>query len=289
MREVWKPGMVLGLILAFGSALAQNGLRFQIWSDPREGAFSLEVPAGWQVSGGTVRPLAGTGALSEVVITSPDGAVRVRIGDVNLPTTFLVPTETMSSLGCNEGCRPSSSALVLRYLSGEEFAAYYAAQTLRQFCNSLGWTRRASYPDYARRQAQVMLQFGMTPFAQHTAGDVNYVCKANGGVWVGYYLAETYAVNYQGAGTAWAVARLQGYTTTPDKAALADAVLLRAMSTMHSNPQWIRGELAQGQKIVAMQLKYNAYTAELMQQMHEFRLKAMDKWAQVRGDLLMGR
>lgn len=290
MRAPWKAGVLL-VLATLGSALAQNagGLRFQQWSDPREGAFTLEVPVGWKIGGGTVRHYAGAGGVSEVVMTSPDGQVMVRLGDANLPTTFLVPNQTMSSLGCNEGCRPSSSAVVLRYLSGQNFAAYYVGQTMRQYCNSLGWTRQDSYPDYVRRQAQTMTQYGMTPFAAHTAGDVNFICKAGGGVWVGYFFAETYAVNYQGTGTAWAVARLQGYTATPEKAALADAVLQRALATMRTDPRWFKGELEQGQRVVQMQLKYNAYTVDLMQQMHEFRLKAMDRWAQIRGDLLLGR
>lgn len=288
MRGAWKIGILMAIVV-LGTALAQNGLRFQQWSDPREGAFSLEVPAGWKISGGTVRPYAGAGGVSEVLIASPDGGVTVRLGDVNLPGTFLVPNETMSSLGCNEGCRPSSSALVLRYLSGQDFASYYVGQTMRQYCSSLGWTRKGSYPDYVRRQAQLMAQYGMNPFASHTAGDVNYICKANGGTWVGYFFAETYAVNYQGTGTAWAVARLQGYTTTPERAALADAVLQRAITTMRTNPQWFKGEQEQAQRTVQMQLKYNAYTAYVMQLMYDRRLAAMGKWAQVRGDLLMGR
>ncbi|MBF6593899.1 MAG: hypothetical protein IVW51_05555 [Thermaceae bacterium] len=290
MRATWKAGGLL-ILLSLSSVLAQNagGLRFQRWSDPREGAFTLEVPVGWKISGGTVRHYAGAGGVSEVVMTSPDGQVMVRLGDVNLPTTFLVPNQTMSSLGCNEGCRPSSSAVVLRYLSGQNFAAYYVGQTMSQYCSSLGWTRKGNYPEYVRRQAQIMAQYGMPPFDGHTAGDVNYICKANGGTWVGYLFAETYAVNYQGTGTAWAVARLQGYTATPERAALADAVLVRALATMHTNPQWFKGEQDQAQRTVQMQLKYNAYTVDLMQQMHEFRLKAMDKWACIRGRLLQGQ
>ncbi len=285
MKGIWKIGLVLVLAGSFGSVLGQN-LRFQRWVDPRERAFSLEVPVGWQVQGGTARPYAGTGAITQITIASPDGSVRIQFGDYNLPTTFVEPNDTLASLGYGEGSRPSTSSMVLRYMSGSNFSGFYAAQTLGQRCNRLSWTRKADYPDYVRQVNQMMTQSGMQPFTAYSAGDINFKCQAGGKTLVGYQFAETYAVGYQGTGTAWAVRQTYGYIATPEQAAVADAVMSRAMSTNRVNPQWFLGEYQNQQQLLNMQQRYTSYTAQLMQDMHTFRLKAMDKWAKERGELL---
>lgn len=279
----WLAWVLLGVM---SYALAQGGLRFQRWSDPRENAFSLEVPLGWQVQGGTVRPYAGTGVVTQVTISSPDGSVRVQFGDYNLPTTFLELTPTLASLGYQEGSRPSSSSMILRYLTGSNFAGYYAAQTLAQRCNRLSWTRKGDYPEQVRRINQMMAQNGLQPFSAYSAGDISFRCQAGGRTLVGYQYAETYATTYQGTGTAWAVRQTYGYLATPERAALADQVMSRALATNRVNPQWFWGEYGHQQGLLAMQQKYTAYTADLMQRMHTFRLEAMDKWAKERGELL---
>lgn len=281
MKRVW---IVLALA-TLGIGLSQN-LRFQRWADPQEGAFSLEVPVGWQVQGGTTRPYGATGVITQITIASPDGSVRVQFGDYNLPTTFIEPNQTLASLGYGEGSRPSASSMVLRYMSGSNFSGFYAAQTLGQRCNRLSWTRKADYPDQVRRINQLMSQSGLQPFSGYSVGDINFKCQASGKTLVGYQYAETYATVYQGTGTAWAVRQTYGYLTTPEKATVADAVMIRAIGSYRTNPQWFQGEYGHQQQLLNMQTRYNAYTADLMQQMHTFRLKAMDKWAKERGELL---
>jgi hypothetical protein len=283
MKRAWKIALALALVL--GSGLAQN-LRFQRWADPQEGAFSLEVPAGWQVQGGTTRPYGGTGVVTQVTIASPDGSVRVQFGDYNLPTTFIEPNPTLASLGYGEGSRPSTSSMVLRYMSGSNFSGFYVAQSLGQRCNRLAWTRKGDYPDHVRQQNQLLSQTGLQPFSGYSAGDINFRCQAGGKTLVGYQYAETYATTYQGTATAWALRQTYGYVATPEKAALADAVLSRAISTNQVNPQWFRGEYGHQEGLLRMQARYYTYTADLMQRMHNERLKAMDKWAKERGDLL---
>lgn len=282
----WNRGMVVLLLAGFGGVVLAQNLRFQRWSDPQEGAFSFEVPVGWQVQGGTMRPYAGTGVVSQVTIASPDGSVRVQFSDYNLPLTFVEPNSTLASLGYGEGSRPSASSMVLRYMNGSNFSGFYVAQVLQQRCSRLSWTRKAEYPDYVRQQNQLLMQNGMQPFSAYSAGDINFKCQAGGKLLVGYQFAETYANNYQGTGNAWAVRQTYGYIATPERASLADAVMTRALSTNQINPQWFRGEQQNQQQILNVQQRYYTYTAKLMQDMHTFRLKAMDKWAQERGELL---
>lgn len=241
---------------------------------------------GWQVQGGTTRPYGGTGVITQITIASPDGSVRIQFGDYNLPTTFLEPNQTMASLGYGEGSRPSSGSMVLRYMSGSNFSGFYVAQSFGQSCNRLTWTRKGDYPDQVRRQNQLMTQAGLQPYSAYSIGDLSFRCQTGGKLLVGYRYAETYATTYQGTGTAWAIRQTYGYIATPEKAAIADAVMTRAINSSRTNPEWFWGEYGHQQQLLQLQQTYYTYTAKLMQDMHTFRLKAMDKWAQERGSLL---
>jgi hypothetical protein len=231
------------------------------------------------------RPYGGTGAVSQFVLTSPDNKVSVRFGDVQLPTTFIVPNETLSSLGYGEGSRPSNNSIVLHYMTGSDFAAYYVQQTLQQTCSSMTLLARANHPEYVNH----LVKSGISNLAAHTAGDVSFRCDASGGARLGYAFSETYAVNYQGTGTAWAVAKLFGFLAAPDQNALAYAIVRRVLSSTRVNPQWYGGEVRQQQRTAAMQQRYAEYTADLVQRTYEQRGGLLDRQAEIRGDLLRGQ
>ena len=243
------------------------------WTDPQEGAYSLEVPRGWRVQGGTVRPNGGTGALSQTLLSSPDGRVSIRIGDVGLPTSFMLPSDSLASLGYGEGSRPSSGSQVLRYLPGADFAAYYVQQTVSGLCSDLKRTGGNSYPDYVRRLPT--LQY-LRP-AAYDAGDLFFSCRSAQGTLAGYAYAETYASSYGSTGSAWAVTRLQGYTAPPAQSTLALAVLTHALATLHVNPQWFAGESRQQGVTAQMQQQSLAYTARLMNDILDNHMRATQR------------
>src|SRR5689334_16033918 len=57
------------------ATLASAGVRFVPWRDPKEGAFTVSVPEGWQLSGGLYRAAA-IDVRPVVEIQSPDGLMR---------------------------------------------------------------------------------------------------------------------------------------------------------------------------------------------------------------------
>ena len=218
------------------------GLAFVRWTDPQEAAYSFEVPRGWQVRGGTVRLYAGSGAVSESVMTSPDGRVTIRLGDVGVADQLRRAERhpDLTRLRRRQPPQPRESQ-VLRYLPGAEFAAYYVKASLGAQCAALTRTGGQSYPDYVRHLPNIQL---LRPSA-YTAGDFSFTCRTNAGTLSGYAYAETYATDYQGSGAVWAVARLQGFTAPSAQVNLAFAVLAHALSTTRLNPQWFAAESRQ--------------------------------------------
>ena len=103
-------------------------LRYMRWMDPKEGAFSLEVPAGWAVSGGLAR-YAAVDTRVGITILSPDKNVSLLIGDSTIGT-FIVPNQLLQIGGFSEGSSYSPgygvTMTVLHYIPGVDFASRYA-------------------------------------------------------------------------------------------------------------------------------------------------------------------
>ena len=95
-----------------------NVLQYVRWTDPREYAFSLDVPQGWQIHGGMFR----TGPLDTrpaIDMISPDNQIRVTAGDASIPT-FTEPNPMFMMAGLTEGSWYSpgygTQMMVWRYL-----------------------------------------------------------------------------------------------------------------------------------------------------------------------------
>src|ERR1700751_3773939 len=56
---------------------------FTSWRDPREGAFTLSVPQGWQISGGAMRRSA-VDITHVIRAGTPDGRVQLFINDADI-------------------------------------------------------------------------------------------------------------------------------------------------------------------------------------------------------------
>ena len=76
-------------------------IRYVPWVDPFEGTWSMEVPAGWQSTGGLLRR--GDGVRAVWQLTAPGGAALIFGGDANVPSFFVFPNATSLSLGFREG------------------------------------------------------------------------------------------------------------------------------------------------------------------------------------------
>src|SRR5580704_8341671 len=70
------------------STRASENVAWVKFTDPLEQAFTLEVPQGWTVKGGMFR-LGYSDHREMVDMTSPDGKINIRIGDLSIPVYFL--------------------------------------------------------------------------------------------------------------------------------------------------------------------------------------------------------
>src|SRR6201987_4675171 len=71
------------------------------WRDPREGAFTLSVPQGWQVSGGAMRRSA-VDITHVIRAGTPEGRVQIFINDADI-VAHEVPNQLTAMTGLREG------------------------------------------------------------------------------------------------------------------------------------------------------------------------------------------
>lgn len=203
--------------------------------DTTEHAFSVEAPKGWKVAGGMFRfgPL---DPRAMVDMTSPDGAINLRLGDSNIPK-FSVPTRTMIQYGFSEGkeyAPRGSRTIVAKYRPGHVFADLYGQARFGSNCENLELKAMRSLPP-VHSAAQ---EGGMTT----TAGEVIYRCTGHGANGVAYVYAETSLTQMQSVGV-WMVTWLQSFIAPRERAPEALRLLLHSAKSFSINPEWERYQL----------------------------------------------
>jgi hypothetical protein len=197
------------------------------WTDPVEGAFSVEIPSGWHAEGGTSRPCP-TLVQGLVEVTSPDGEIYLAGGDA-----FPFFTEPIPAFGLPEGstyphpCGYSSP--VATYAPGNDFAIRYL---LPQIAPGFRVVRNQPNPAVADRLAS----YGLNSY---DAGELEYSFRKRGVAHRGIVWTITERIA-AGGGANWHVWRLflaHGPRARYEEALNAGIHLVKSLKI---NPRWAR-------------------------------------------------
>lgn len=257
------------------------GLAFVQFVDPRENAFSTEVPKGWKSSGGLFR-FASVDTRGAVESISPGGDIRLSCGDADLPP-FTVPNRMLAMAGFREGSWYSPGygvrMMVRQYQPGAAFAEDYVRTKVapQVGCSRLTITSRASRPDLTQYLNALYAQLGTTGLSvREDAGEVWFACTRNDQPWKGYYLATTQITSGAGGGV-WHAEHVLGYAAAADKVGLAHAAMLHVAGSMQVNPEWVRmqqGVTAATSQIVA---KTNEKISSIIRKTFENKARTEDE------------
>ncbi len=252
-----------------GAPAAKSRINYVRWTDPRETAFTIEVPAGWKVEGGLIR-VSAVDPRGVWAVTSPDGSVKITGGDAQVPV-HVVPNHTLAFSGFREGSWYSpgygTRMLVRRFVDGASFAREYVAQRAGSVCADLSFTETRNRPDLAAGGSG-------TSF-----GDVSFTCTQNGRPMRGYYLAGTKFTGMQGIGI-WNMEHLIGFLAAPEQVDTARTVMMHIVQTAQLNPEWVAGQQRTTQAVSNIVARTNA---EISQQIDD------SYWSRHAGDSEMSR
>jgi hypothetical protein len=208
------------------------------WKDPQEGAFTLQVPRGWQVVGGAYH-LTATDVRSAVTMISPDGQMRIFFGDSNIGG-FIEPSQMLAYAGMREGglygLGDGSQLEIRRFITGAQFARNYAQNRFAQQCSSMQVQSGGDRQDLTSTFLQSARAEGMTN-ARLTAGDAVFTCAGKGGQLQGHVFAAT-LYPLPGRSTIWQLYRLYGYIAAPQSQQAADSIVQQVMQSFRVDQQW---------------------------------------------------
>jgi hypothetical protein len=219
-----------------GATSAVPIIMFTQWIDPQENAFAMNVPQGWQVTGGLTRrsPI---DANPTVRTQSPDDRIQIIVGDPNLLPAS-VPNQMTMYGGFREGQITQNAVggpvLISRYQTGEQFARNYIYQKL---CRQARITQSAVVPDATRELTEKAMAYGRTQggVAQGWVGEASFQCGSQ----VGYVRAATILAGSPMVQQVWGVMELSGFVAAgPEDAVLARYVLNNMVGSLQLNPQW---------------------------------------------------
>jgi hypothetical protein len=282
---------------------AATALTFVNWNDPREGAFSVGVPQGWQVTGGTYR-LSATDVRHALAMGSPEGRVRVTIGDSNIGL-FIQPSQMLAMAGLREGgyygLGDGTRLEIRRYIPGPQFARSYAQIFVSRQCSGFQMQSNSVRQDLVSTFAQSARNEGLGTL-YITAGDVSFSCNLNGAPVRGKYIAATTLLG-PGQGSMWGVYRLYGYLAPAGREQEGEQAIATALRTWKFSPQWeaqqrgIANSAVQQDNLRSQQIRSRALQAIAEDQRHtnetitkgwEQRQKIYDEISRRRENAILG-
>ena len=255
----------LGVLLPFrvSSTLERSAetVTFETWREPNEGAYTIDVPRGWKVSGG-IRRLSPVDVRSAISAISPDGAIRIFVGDYDLmPRREPDPATQMARL--REG-QVFGGTLIAHYLNGVQVAEHYPAWKL---CRQ----PRITQSGVLQRETQTLnaevarYGQGMATAASASVGEAIFHCPEGEGFVMATTLL-TRPAQHRGV-SLWFIYQLSGFISRdPQGAYFAKYILSTMLGSMKMNHEWeARSAQAAGTYANATMQMSNAITQTTIQ------------------------
>lgn len=252
-------------------------LSYARWVDPREGAFAVELPAGWHTQGGLQRTTWNRRVVYQA--TSPDGAAMLFAGDATMPRIFILPNEITARYGQGSNSSWGPDAMfVAPFHSAGQLGALLVKQ---RFGGQVTATRpRADLVQIAQRNP--LLPPGTSAA---TAADVEF--RLSDGR-IGVLTLSTFGNTTAGVGGNWWADGVHGFIAPPERAAQTGLALAHLVASTQVNPAWAQGERQHELRLGQQYTAYLQHAQALQQQTIAQRWASQDAIARGRRDGLGG-
>lgn len=276
-RTAWFVSLVAvlfaGCVAQTGPASASapkssgNGATTPHWvhyKDLTEGAFTMDVPAGWQVQGGMWR-FGYFDARWMMTVRTLDGAMVIRLDDVSVPP-YALPGPSTGQAGQPYVKPQQFQMMVADYQAASNYAQLYAKQRFKSVCKSLaprpGSAWRPQEPSYS----------GVQNVQKSTNAGVSFICDSSQGQRIATVYARTtqFAASY-GTGY-WVVDPLISILTTKQDEHASYAIAQHMLLSWKKNPEWVayQNKLTQ-MGLDQIQANFQQFLQQTQAQMAAFR------------------
>jgi hypothetical protein len=240
------------------------------FTDPLEQAFTLEVPQGWKVKGGMFR-LGYSDHREMIDMTSPDGKINIRIGDLSIPPYFLPNQSHREGEIYDLGAQ--AQGRVARYRTGQEFSAAYGKVRLARVCTTVT-PKQSNLPPIAKPIEPA----GENNSTSKTSdGEATYSCASSQGARVAYVFSQTAP-----AEGLWQVTNLVSYVAPDAQVAETRTILEHSEKTFVLSLAWIQKQKQLDEQALLYQReRQQARMRQLSEQVAQFEAKMLAMQNQV--------
>ncbi len=123
------------------------------WKEPKEGAFTVDVPKGWKVEGGILH-VGKTEVRRMIEVSAPSDDMAVIVGDFGM-AMFVNPTETDQQMGKPEGTATlvngNFQTILLHFMPPLEFNQWYLQNRLSQLMDDVQIGNSKPLSDVSRK------------------------------------------------------------------------------------------------------------------------------------------
>jgi hypothetical protein len=229
----------LALALAVQTAIAQDS-PWVLYTEPHEHAFTIEVPRGWQVSGGIMRRSA-LQPYSVVTLRSPGAATQMILGDSDA-ITYTTMTMLRMHLGFHEGMLTDVGGdpmWILNYRSGQQFAATYGQRLLAQQCQNVRLATVRNRPEAVTNPQQSYAGVPQTA----TAGDAFFTCEKDGHRLEAYFFSQTNMTGNPQQGAIWNAQNTFGFLAPEGHGTAAGLIIAHIIGSAKTDQNWLAAQL----------------------------------------------
>jgi len=256
-------------------------VKYYYWQDPIERAFSLDVPQGWKIEGGTFRR-APVDIIHTFLAQNPNKTIQIQFNDSRIPI-FALPTPILTMSGFIEGTWYSPGygiqMLVKRYKPGRFFLIEYLQTNFAPNLFNFEIVSQKDRPDVVNAFNRIYAQFmglGIS-FTLHS-GEVAFCFFLDQEPFVGYGLAVTQIVQSMGMqGGNWSVPILFLYTCPASQVELVRKIAEHMFKSIKMNPQWVASQQQIAINVSQIVSQTNQEICRIINDSYWNRQKIMDK------------
>jgi hypothetical protein len=243
---------------------------FYNFTDPRENAFSIEIPEGWQVSSdsGLIRPYIDAGVKLQATSSKNQGFFYISPYGV-----YTVPNDLLTFAGFPEGSYYDPSGglaqpmLVKSYTEAKDFLEEYVSQ-LNVETNVLEVIDRPDLinEDYKKNNPLITKQ---------SAAEITYISNPGTNEVMNKVIAYIYLVEYSGVGI-WA-SSLFGYSSPESLFNETEYLVLKSSESFKINPSWAAKEADEVNKRTGMISSTQDSISDTISSTFEYRSDSQDR------------
>jgi hypothetical protein len=262
---------------------AADPIEWLRYNDSAEGAFTMDVPLGWQVQGGMYR-FGYFDVRWMMGVRSLDGKIIIRISDVNIPP-YVLPGPYTGREGQPYTKPQQFQMVVAKYQEPGPYAELYAKHRFFEICKTMTPAPAPWKPAIPARWDESN--------GRAADGGAAYSCDSSDGP----RTAAVYARNtlYQGQGYSFWTALPISILCAPERCEQARNMTQHMIDSFEKNPQWVtyQNQLTQvgleqirssfGQFMQQMQQFHQQFTQSMNQQVSGYYARQNAQARQVSG------